>query len=165
MRTSAGEVSEVVHRQLHTRTPDQLPPRLLTLGNLLPTWTKMPSSIPTPRAFTISLLCLAFFPPSGAQDTSQSLWDVRTSTSNNNNNSSSSRIDNLVASMTPEEKVRQVHHFWTAGTQDFAAYVNGTARLRIPPIQLADGEACVSFFFFSFPFFLRQGKDCGQVIM
>lgn len=54
--------------------------------------------------------------------------------------------------MTPEEKIRQVHHFWTAGTQDFAAYVNGTARLGIPPIQLADGEARVSFFLF-FPFF------------
>lgn len=163
MRTSAGEVSEVVHRQLHTRTPNQLLPQL-ALGNL-PTWTKMPSSIPTPRAFTISLLCLAFFPPSSAQDTSQSLWDVRTSTSNNNN-TSSSRIDNLVASMTPEEKIRQVHHFWTAGTQDFAAYVNGTARLGIPPDPVGRWGG-VGVFFSFLPFFSpsRQGKNCAQVIM
>lgn len=71
-----------------------------------------------------------------AQDTSQALWDVAWKTSND-------RVNDLVSSMTPEEKVDHVHHFLNAGTQDFAGYLNVTARLGIPAIQLTDGEACV----------------------
>lgn len=96
-------------------------------------------------AFIVSL-ALSIQPSTvTAQDTSQALWDVtwKTTTTTTSSNSST-RINDLVLSMTLQEKIRHVHHFWNAGTQDFAAYLNVTARLGIPPIQLADGEACVS---------------------
>lgn len=51
------------------------------------------------------------------------------------------RINSLVVSLTPEEKISLVHQRFYTGTQDFAGYINPIPRVGIPAIQLADGEA------------------------
>jgi hypothetical protein len=72
-----------------------------------------------------------------AQDVSEALKEVLWKTNNE-------RVNNLVLSMTAEEKVSMVHGQTYTGAQNFAAYVNGILHLNIPPVQLSDGEAYVS---------------------
>lgn len=83
-------------------------------------------------------LCAALLAPNAlAQDTSEALKEVAWKTNNE-------RVNNLVLSMTADEKISMVHGQNYAGSQNFAAYVSGISRLGIPPVQLADGEAYVA---------------------
>lgn len=53
------------------------------------------------------------------------------------------RIQKLIKALRPEEKIALVHGEFYAGTQDFAGFIAPSARLGIPAVQLADGEAWV----------------------
>jgi beta-glucosidase len=56
-----------------------------------------------------------------------------------------SRVDNLIESLTPEEKISLVHgSVDTTGYQQQAGYVTAVPRLGIPPVRLTDGEAGVN---------------------
>jgi beta-glucosidase len=53
----------------------------------------------------------------------------------------SGKIDKLIASLTPEEKISLLAGAWYAGSENYAGYLTGVPRLGIPPLQLADGES------------------------
>ncbi|OJJ73697.1 hypothetical protein ASPBRDRAFT_41398 [Aspergillus brasiliensis CBS 101740] len=56
----------------------------------------------------------------------------------------SGKIDKLIASLTPEEKISLLSGANYAGSENYAGYARGIPRLGIPPIQLADGEAGIN---------------------
>lgn len=53
----------------------------------------------------------------------------------------SSKINRIIAALTPEEKISLLHGANYAGSDNYAGYATGVPRLGIPPLQLADGEA------------------------
>lgn len=53
----------------------------------------------------------------------------------------SGKIDGIIAAPTPEEKISLLHGANYAGSENYAAYVNGIPRLGISPLQIADGES------------------------
>jgi predicted MarR family transcription regulator len=83
---------------------------------------------------SFALWALAQLTVINAQDVSQALKDLQWMTNNE-------KVNNLVASLTPEEKVSLVSGTVYAGSQNFASYVNAIPRLGIPATQLSDGEA------------------------
>jgi beta-glucosidase len=69
-----------------------------------------------------------------AQDVSKALDEVPWQTNNQ-------RVNNLVTALTPEEKISLVQGTNWLGSQDFAGYITTIPRLRIPALQMTDGEA------------------------
>ncbi|OOQ90978.1 hypothetical protein PEBR_01999 [Penicillium brasilianum] len=56
----------------------------------------------------------------------------------------SGKIDGIIAALTPEEKISLLHGANYAGSENYAAYVNGIPRLGIPSLQIADGESRIN---------------------
>ena len=52
-----------------------------------------------------------------------------------------SKVDALILALTPDEKISLVGGASSPGDQNAAGYVQPVPRLRIPAVQLTDGEA------------------------
>lgn len=76
-----------------------------------------------------------------AQDVSEALREVPWKSNN-------AKVNNIVASLTPEEKITLVHHTTWPGSQNFAGYIKPIERLGIPALQMTDGEAYETHFVF-----------------
>nr|GAT49909.1 predicted protein [Mycena chlorophos] len=86
---------------------------------------------------TVSLLSATIFVLSGrvvTQNTSSALDEVVWRTNN-------TKINNLVASLTPAAKISLVHHTFFNGVEDVAGYIVPLPEFGIPALQLINGEA------------------------
>ncbi|CAI7579946.1 unnamed protein product [Penicillium pancosmium] len=87
--------------------------------------------------FLLAAYALAHSSIARAQDVSKALLEVPWKTNN-------ARVNDLVACLTPEEKITLVHHTLWTGSQNFAGYIKPVQRLGIPALQMTDGEAGVN---------------------